>query len=97
MTQETGAKVSLQGHITVPADRLEQVRQALPDHIALTRAEQGCISFEVTEDRTHPGRFKVSEVFENQAAFDAHQARTRESDWFRITQGIPREYSITSG
>ncbi|WP_037315889.1 putative quinol monooxygenase [Ruegeria halocynthiae] len=89
------AKVHLDGHITVPEDRLTQVRKALPDHIALTRAEPGCVSFDVTEDAARPGHFNVSEVFENQAAFDAHQYRTKNSEWFRITQGIPRDYSVT--
>ncbi|WP_299946380.1 putative quinol monooxygenase [uncultured Ruegeria sp.] len=95
MTKSDG-KVYLQGHIAVPLDRLDEVRRALPTHIALTRAEEGCIAFEVSEDDAHPGRFNVSEVFSNRAALDAHQNRTRNSDWFRITQGIPREYSVTS-
>ncbi len=95
MTRDKG-RVFLQGHILVPPERLEQVRKALPAHIALTRAEKGCISFEVTEDDQIAGRFDVSEVFQNQTAFDAHQDRTRNSEWFRITEGIPREYSVTS-
>ncbi|EEE36956.1 antibiotic biosynthesis monooxygenase domain protein [Rhodobacteraceae bacterium KLH11] len=90
------SRTYLKGHIMVPTDRIEAVRAALPEHITLTRAEPGCISFEVTEDTDIPGRFNVSEVFENKAAFEAHQARTKASDWFQVTQGIPREYSITS-
>jgi quinol monooxygenase YgiN len=44
-----------------------------------------------------PGRFLVSEVFSDRAAFDAHQERTRNSDWFAVTAGIPRDYTIRSG
>ncbi|WP_109311771.1 putative quinol monooxygenase [Ruegeria sp. AU67] len=88
-------KVVLRGHISVPADRVTQVREALPDHIALTRAEPGCITFDVTENADIPGRFNVHEIFENQAAFDAHQARTKASTWFKVTEGIPRDYQIT--
>ncbi len=79
----------------MPADRLDAVRAALPQHIALTRAEKGCISFVVTEDVNQPGRFNVSEIFEDRSAFDAHQNRTKASDWFAVTKGIPREYSVT--
>ncbi|WP_170557034.1 putative quinol monooxygenase [Ruegeria atlantica] len=93
----TESKVMLTGHILVPADRIAQVRDALPDHISLTLAESGCISFDVTEDADIPGRFNVSEVFESQAAFDAHQARTKTSTWFKVTEGIPRDYQITLG
>ncbi|MBO9444898.1 putative quinol monooxygenase [Ruegeria sp. R14_0] len=89
------AKVFLNGYISVPDNRIAQVRAALSDHIALTRAEPGCIAFDVAEDVEVSGRFNVSEVFENQAAFDAHQARTKASAWFKVTEGIPRDYEIT--
>ncbi|NOD34027.1 MULTISPECIES: putative quinol monooxygenase [unclassified Ruegeria] len=94
MTENSDQRVFLNGLIDVPQDRLEDVRAALPLHIALTRAEEGCMSFEVVEDQTTPGRFMVSEVFATQAAFDAHQVRTKASDWFQVTQGIPRNYTI---
>ncbi|MEX0287088.1 MAG: putative quinol monooxygenase [Paracoccaceae bacterium] len=96
MAEIENGKVYLRGYITVPAGRLEQVRAAVPKHIALTRAEPGCLSFEVDEDADIAGRFNVSETFENQAAFDAHQERTKASSWFEVTEGIPREYTITS-
>jgi quinol monooxygenase YgiN len=87
-------KIHLDGHIDVPADRLAAVVAALPHHVALTRAEPGCLKFEVTACEQVIGRFLVSEIFANQAAFDNHQLRTRNSDWFRVTTGIPRHYSI---
>jgi quinol monooxygenase YgiN len=69
------------------------VRVALTEHIRLTRKEIGCLSFDVTE--TDPGEFRVREQFADQAAFDAHQSRTKSSTWFQVTQGMPREYQIT--
>jgi quinol monooxygenase YgiN len=90
-------KIYLDGHIDVPAERMADVSAALPAHVALTRAETGCLSFNVTPCTTVPGRFLVSEVFADRAAFDAHQERTRNSDWFAVTEGIPRDYTIRSG
>jgi len=97
MTGKENGKVYLNGYVDVPEDRLEAVKAALPEHIALTRAEAGCISFEVMPSDLVPGRFIVAEIFENQAAFDAHQERAQNSNWFTVTKGIPREYSITVG
>lgn len=94
MADTLDQRVFLTGFIDVPADRLDDVRAALPTHIALTKAEEGCLSFDVVEDHITPGRFTVSEVFVNQQAFDAHQQRTKASEWFLITQGIPRSYNI---
>ena len=69
------------------------VRDHLPEHIRLTRAEPGCLSFDVaaTDD---PLVWSVAELFETRAAFDAHQARTRASAWFAATRGIPRDYVV---
>ena len=86
--------VSLTGHIDVPEEQLEAVRIALPAHIALTHAEEGCITFDVTPCPRVPNRFLVSEMFVDQTAFDAHQTRTKNSSWAEVTKGIPREYSI---
>ena len=87
--------VILTGHIDVPPERMDAVRAALPAHIALTRAESGCVRFEVTEDAGTPGRFRVEEAFTDAAAFHAHQSRTAPSGWARVTDGIAREYSVT--
>jgi len=87
-------KVYLNGHIDVPAEQWETVSAALPTHVALTHEEPGCISFEVTKCPDVDNRFLVAEIFENQAAFEAHQARTKASDWFKISADCPREFHI---
>ena len=87
--------VSLNGHLNVPADRVEDIRAALQEHIRLTLAEAGCIRFDVHENPDQPGQFIVSEEFKDPAAFDAHQARVQSSDWGRISAGLERDYKIT--
>ncbi|CUH53385.1 putative quinol monooxygenase [Shimia marina] len=87
--------IRLIGHINVPSHRLDAVAAALPAHIALTRAEPGCLFFDVTPDITIAGRYNVCELFVDQSAFDAHQARAAASDWADVTARIPRHYQIT--
>ncbi|MFK5996827.1 MAG: antibiotic biosynthesis monooxygenase [Rhodobacterales bacterium] len=88
-------KVHLTGHMDVPDDRLEAVTLAVADHIALTRTEAGCISFEVTPCPDVKGRFLVAETFQDRTAFDAHQTRANASPWAQITAGLPRDYTVT--
>ncbi len=88
-------KIQLNGHMDVPPERLAAVTKAVGDHIALTRAEAGCISFEVTPCPDVKGRFLVAEIFVNRAAFDQHQTRAASSPWAKITAGLPRDYTIT--
>ncbi|MGD8194147.1 putative quinol monooxygenase [Herbiconiux sp. P18] len=69
------------------------VATQLPEHIELTRAEPGCLSFEVaaTDD---PLVWTVEERFASEDAFATHQARVAASEWGRSTAGIERQYEI---
>ena len=50
--------VTLEGTIYAPPDQLEATQTALAEHIALTRAESGCLSFEVWPDPDNPLAFQ---------------------------------------
>ena len=86
--------VTLDGFLRCASEEeAARVRAALPDHVRLTRAEPGCIRYDVmpTDD---PLVWTDSEEFTDPAAFDAHQARASASHWARETQGIARDYTI---
>ena len=90
----TGGRVTLSGRlICADADQADRVRAHLPDHLALTLAEPGCLSFSVTPT-ADPLVWQVEETFADAAAFHAHQARTRASAWGTATAGITREYKV---
>lgn len=89
------SEVTLMGHIIVPVSALDVVEAELPTHIQLTRDEPGCIEFSVTQDKTTPTIFYVSERFESPAAFAHHQNRVRTSKWGAITTDVARHYTIT--
>jgi quinol monooxygenase YgiN len=93
----SAAKIYLDGYLDIPPDRREDVLSALPKHVELTLAEPGCLKFEVVESTEIAGRLLVSEIFVDQAAFEAHQTRNRASDWFRITAGIERHFEVREG
>ena len=86
--------VRLTGRLVCASDdEAAVVARHLPLHIALTRAEPGCESFEVTPG-DEPRVWLVSERFRDAAAFHAHQARVAESAWGRATAGIERRYDV---
>ncbi len=86
--------IRLNGYIDVPAERLKDIQAALPKHIQLSLAENGCLSFSVTPCPNIAGRFFVVEVFSTKTTFAAHQERVKNSDWGRISTGIARSYQI---
>jgi quinol monooxygenase YgiN len=81
--------VTLAGTLRCGPEDAVIVRAALAAHIAASRAEPGCLRFEIVE--TAPGIFTIDEVFVDEAAFVAHTKRTRASDWWRKTGHIPRD------
>ncbi|UOA14670.1 hypothetical protein DSM109990_01477 [Sulfitobacter dubius] len=89
-------RVALTGHLrcATPAEA-DRVRAGLDAHLRLTRAEPGCLRFDVTPT-DDPLVWQVSELFTDRAAFDAHQTRAAASDWATLTAGITRDYQITS-
>ena len=75
------------------AGQAARVAEHLPRHIELTRAEPGCLSFDV-EPTDDPLIWDVSEEFRDDAAHDLHQERTAASDWARQTAGTARSYVL---
>ncbi len=97
MTLNANEKIYLNGHIDVPEEQIYLVKKALKTHIALTHEEIGCLSFKVEPCDVVSGRFIVSEIFIDQDSFDKHQIRTKNSEWFAITKGLERKYTIKKG
>ena len=49
-----------------------RLRQELQRLVAPTRAEAGCVIYDLHESSTEPGRFMFHEVWERDADLDAH-------------------------
>lgn len=88
-------KVTLQGCITVPQSQLEAVKEALIEHIKLTKQEDGCLVFNVTQRDGDPLVFDVYEEYSSDDAFSAHQTRAKASAWGAATTEVERDYEIT--
>lgn len=86
--------IRLKGHlICLTEAEAQAVRGHRTTHQALTRAEPGCLSFDIL-DTDDPLIFDVQEAFRDRPAFDAHQARTRDSAWFAATRTILRDFRV---
>lgn len=85
--------VALSGHLTCqdPAQML-MVLDLLPTHVALSRAEPGNLRFDLAQAED-PMRWRLNELFADEAAFDAHQARTRASRWGQDSTGLGRDFT----
>ena len=87
--------VQLKGYIEFEEHELADVLKELPNHIALTRQETGCLKFEVEQDKINKRKFRVLEEFTSPSAFDHHQSRVQNSKWGLISQKALRKYQIS--
>jgi putative acetyltransferase len=84
--------VALHGKlICADAGQMMTALSLLPDHMDLSRAETGCLRFDITQDED-PLVWSLSEVFADTSAFAAHQSRTADSIWGRDSTDIGRDF-----
>lgn len=77
--------------ICADAGQMMTALSLLPDHVAASRVEPGCLRFDLWQD-ADPLVWHLSELFVDADAFAAHAARTRDSAWGRDSAGIGRDF-----
>lgn len=82
--------------VCTTSEQARLVERHLPRHVVLTRAEPGCVSFDVSPS-DDALIWHVEEHFVDDAAFTEHQNRVVGSEWGRVTAGIERRYTIERG
>lgn len=89
------AKVTVKGSIIVPSSQVGAVKEALVEHTRLTREEEGCLVFNADQRHDDPEVFDIYEEFVDDAAFAAHQARSKDTRWARVSADVKRDFDVT--
>ncbi len=74
--------------------RLELVKEELLKLIAPTRAEKGCISYELHQDNDNENIFIFFEHWESMEALDTHLATQHIADYLKATEGCVSEFIV---
>ncbi|MDR7253124.1 quinol monooxygenase YgiN [Nocardioides sp. BE266] len=79
----------LQVVATIPAkpEAVDQIRAALQVLADATRAEEGCLSYDLFESATAPGTFVTVERWTDAAALDVHLSSSHVADAFAAADG----------
>ncbi|WP_196140764.1 putative quinol monooxygenase [Aliikangiella sp. G2MR2-5] len=88
-------KVVLKGYVLVPESDLDAVMNELPNHIANTQSEEGCLVFSVVQDNLNKNQLNVYEEFIDDVTFNNHQKRVSSSTWGAISENCQRHYEIS--
>lgn len=88
-------KLKLNGQMVCQTpEQREAILNHVDEHVKLTRAEEGCMEFSISETKD-PMVFQVDEMFSSEEAYQAHRARTESTEWAEATKGIKRQYNIS--
>ncbi|MCU0912530.1 MAG: antibiotic biosynthesis monooxygenase [Rhodobacteraceae bacterium] len=87
-------KITVTGYLRARPEDRALIKRLLPEHIRLSRAEPGCLKFDVVASPTVADAWELDEAFVDRAAFEAHQACTRASAWGRETAHILRDVTV---
>lgn len=91
-------QVARSGFITCadPA-QLMTLLMHVESHVATSRAEPGCLHFEIAQT-DDPLVWRVEELFRDAAALAAHRQRTAQSSWAAATAAIAHDIrDVTAG
>lgn len=80
--------------ITANEDSVEFVKAALLKLIVPTRAEEGCLQYDLHQDNDNLARFTVIENWASSALLQAHVENTHFKHFMKETEGVLSEFSV---
>jgi len=69
------------GTIRMPAENLNETRYAMQEMIEASLQEEGCEAYSYSEDVIEPGLIRVTEIWSDREALDAHFETEHLAEW----------------
>lgn len=89
------SKLTIVANIKAKTDSIELVKSELLKLIDTTRAEEGCINYDLHQDNANPASFLFFENWESRELWQAHMANTHLADYVKATEGAVDEFTVS--
>ena len=86
--------LTIVANIKAQADQVDLVKSELLKLIDTTRAEQGCINYDLHQNNEHPAHFLFYENWESRELWQAHMANQHLKDYLLATDGAVEEFTL---
>ena len=80
------AKLTIVANITAKADKIDLVKSELEKLIEITRAESGCINYDLHQDNENPAHFLFYENWESRELWQTHMNTQHLKDYMSATE-----------
>ncbi|MBK1828245.1 putative quinol monooxygenase [Haloferula rosea] len=87
-------KLTVVANIHAKADQVELVKAELEKLIDITRAEKGCINYDLHQDNEDPAHFLFFENWETRELWEEHMKAKHLADYLTATEGAVADFTI---
>jgi quinol monooxygenase YgiN len=88
------AKLTIVANIKANPDKIELVKSELLKLIDLTRAENGCIDYDLHQDNDNPAHFMFYENWESRDLWQVHMNAPHLAAYMDATEGAVAEFTL---
>ena len=88
------AKLTIVANIQAKADKIELVKAELQKLIEITRAEDGCIQYDLHQDNEDPAHFMFYEIWESRDLWQNHMNAPHLAAYMAATDGAVEKFTL---
>ncbi|MFY0312677.1 putative quinol monooxygenase [Leisingera sp. D0M16] len=86
--------LTIVANITANPGKTDLVKAELEKLIAITRAEAGCITYDLHQDNQNPAHFMFHETWESRELWQAHMQAPHLAAYMEATDGAVAEFTL---
>ena len=87
-------KLTIIANIIANTDKVELVKAELLKLIKITRAEEGCINYDLHQDNENHAHFTFYENWQSRELWQIHMNNNHLADYMLATEGAVKEFTL---
>ena len=87
-------KLTIVANVTASADKINLVKEELEKLIDITRAEEGCLQYDLHQNNENPARFMFYENWEPRDLWQTHMSAQHLQDYLAATEAAVGEFTV---
>ncbi|QIZ77995.1 putative quinol monooxygenase [Ferrimonas lipolytica] len=88
------SKLTIVANIIAKADTIDLVKAELLKLIEVTRAEEGCINYDLHQDNENPAHFMFYENWTSRELWQAHMGNEHLAQYMVATEGCVEQFTL---
>lgn len=87
-------KLTIVANIKANPEKIDLVKAELLKLIDMTRAEAGCINYDLHQDNENPAHFLFYENWQSRELWQTHMENTHLKEYMQATEGAVDEFTL---